>query len=104
VTGTAVKLVDIRRPEEWRQTGVVEGGIEAPAFNANGQFLRSFVDTLRQSVQPDEEFVVICRTGNRTAVLSNWLATQDGYSKVLNHQKGITDWISAGLPVDKTGN
>ncbi len=99
-----VKLIDIRRPEEWQQTGVVEGSIKATAFNANGQFLKSFVETLEQTVQPDEEFVVICRTGNRTAALSNWLATRGGYKNVLNHRDGITDWIAKGLPVDKTGN
>ena len=99
-----VKLIDIRRPEEWRQTGVVEGSIKATAFNANGQFLQSFVDTLEATVKPDEEFIVICRTGNRTAALSNWLTTRGGYNKVLNHQKGITDWIATGRPVDKSGN
>ena len=99
-----VKLIDIRRPEEWRQTGVVEGSIKATAFDANGQFLQSFVDTLGVTVKPDEEFIVICRTGNRTATLSNWLVTRGGYKNVLNHQKGITDWISEGRAVDKSGN
>lgn len=99
-----IKLIDIRRPEEWRQTGVVEGSIKATAFNAEGQFLPSFVDTLRQTVQPDEEFVLICRTGNRTAALSNWLVTKGGYRNVRNHRDGITHWIGEGRPVDKTGN
>ncbi len=99
-----IKLIDIRRPEEWKQTGVVEGSIKATAFDARGEFLPSFVETLQRSVQPDEEFIVICRTGNRTAVLSNWLSTQDGYKNVLNHRDGITAWIGEGRPVDKTSN
>ena len=99
---SGVKLIDIRRPEEWKETGVVEGSIRSTAFSADGQFLKSFVDMLQQTVQPDEEFVVICRTGNRTAALSNWLATRGGYKNVLNHRDGITDWIGQGLPVDKT--
>lgn len=98
-----IKLIDIRRPEEWQQTGVVEGSIKATAFNAEGRFLESFVEKLEQTVQPGEEFVVICRTGNRTAALSNWLATKGGYKNVLNHRNGITDWIAEGLPVDKSG-
>lgn len=101
---SGIKLIDIRRPEEWQQTGVVEGSIKSTAFNADGQFQKSFVEMLEQTVQPDEEFVVICRTGNRTAALSNWLATRGGYSNVLNHRDGITDWIGEGRPVDKTGN
>ena len=96
-----IKVIDIRRPEEWAETGVVEGSIKATAFDASGRFLQSFVDKLVNTVKPDEEFIVICRTGNRTAMLSNWLATRAGYDKVLNHGKGITDWIGAGLPVIK---
>ncbi len=95
------KIIDIRRPEEWAETGVVEGSIKATAFDASGRFLKSFVDKLVKTVKPDEEFIVICRTGNRTAMLSNWLVTRAGYGKVLNHGNGITDWIGAGLPVIK---
>ena len=98
-----VTLIDIRRPEEWRQTGVVEGSIKATAFDANGRFQASFMTMLENTVQPDEEFVVICRTGNRTAMLSNWLATRGGYSNVVNVGDGITRWIEEGRPVDKSG-
>ncbi len=99
-----VKLIDIRRPEEWKETGVVEGSIQATAFNADGRFLASFVEMLQTTVQPDEEFVLICRTGNRTAALSNWLVTRGGYKNVLNHRDGITNWIGEGRPVDKSTN
>lgn len=98
-----IKLIDIRRPEEWQQTGVVEGSIKSTAFDADGRFLASFVEMLERTVQPDEEFVVICRTGNRTAALSNWLVTRGGYKNVLNHRDGITDWIGKGRQVDKSG-
>lgn len=101
---SGIKLIDIRRPEEWQQTGVVAGSIKATAFDANGKFLPSFVETLTQTVQPDEEFIVICRTGNRTAALSNWLVTRGGYKNVLNHRDGIIAWIGEGRAVDKTGN
>ena len=101
---SGIKLIDIRRPEEWRETGVVEGSIQSTAFDANGKFLSAFVEMLEGTVQPDEEFAVICRTGNRTAALSNWLATRGGYSNVLNVSDGITRWIEEGRPVDKTGN
>ena len=100
---SGIKLIDIRRPEEWRETGVVEGSIQSTAFDTNGKFLSSFVEMLESTVQPDEEFALICRTGNRTATLSNWLATRGGYSNVLNVEDGITRWIGEGRPVDKSG-
>ncbi len=96
-----ITIIDIRRPEEWAETGVVEGSIKATAFDASGRFQQSFIDTLSKNVSPDEEFALICRTGNRTAMLSNWLATRGGYDKVLNVGDGITDWIGAGLPVTR---
>ena len=98
-----IKLIDIRRPEEWKQTGVVEGSIKSTAFDNQGRFLKSFVEMLEKTVQPDEEFVVICRTGNRTATLSNWLVTKGGYKNVLNVQDGITSWIAEGRSVGKPG-
>jgi rhodanese-related sulfurtransferase len=99
-----IKLIDIRRPEEWQETGVVEGSIKSTAFDANGRFLDSFLEALEQNVKPGEEFALICRTGNRTAALSNWLATRGGYKNVLNVGDGITRWIEEGRPVDKPGS
>jgi rhodanese-related sulfurtransferase len=98
-----VKLIDIRRPEEWQQTGIVEGSIKVTAFDANGKFQPSFIEMLERTVQPDEEFAVICRTGNRTAMLSNWLVTRGGYKNVVNVGDGITRWIDEGRPVDRSG-
>lgn len=96
-----IKLIDIRRPEEWQQTGIVEGSIKSTAFDAESQFVAAFAEMLQQTVKPDEEFALICRTGNRTAALSNWLVTRGGYKNVLNVRDGITQWISEGRPVVK---
>ena len=101
---SGIKLIDIRRPEEWQQTGVVDGSIKSTAFDSEGRFLKSFMEMLEKTVQPDEEFVVICRTGNRTANLSNWLVTKGGYRNVLNVQDGITSWIKEERPVNKSGS
>ncbi len=99
-----IKLIDIRRPEEWAETGVVEGSIKLTAFDNQGRFLRSFVDGLEEHVEADEEVLLICRTGNRTAMLSQWMATQGGFDNVVNVQYGITSWIADGRPVDKETN
>jgi rhodanese-related sulfurtransferase len=97
-----IKLIDIRRPEEWRFTGVVEGSIKLTAFNNRGQFQKSFIGLLEKTVKPDEEFAVICQTGGRTAALSNWLASRGGYKNVLNIKDGIKSWIDEGRRVIKT--
>jgi len=96
-----IKLIDIRRPEEWQQTGIVEGSIKATAFDSNGNFVPSFLEKLQLAVEPGEEFALICRTGNRTATLTNYLVTRGGYAKALNVSGGITSWIDEGRPVSK---
>ncbi len=96
-----VKIIDIRRPEEWKQTGVIEGSILLTAFDGRGQFVRSFPVEIEKHVKKDEEFMLICRTGNRTSNLSTVMSERAGFTKLLNVEKGITDWIKAGNPVNK---
>lgn len=96
-----IKIIDIRRPEEWQETGVVEGSILLTAFDGSGQFVRSFPTEIQKVVTPDEEFMIICRTGNRTALLATVMSEQAGYKQLLNVEKGISDWIRAGNAVDK---
>ena len=62
------------------------------------------METASDIIMPGEEFALICRTGNRTAALSNWLATRGGYKNVLNVQDGITSWIEEKRPVSESGS
>jgi rhodanese-related sulfurtransferase len=94
-------LVDVRRPDEWRETGVVEGSHLLTAFDERGNFVRSFPGELEKLVGQDEKVVIICRVGNRTGMLARAMAQQAGYEKVYNVTDGITAWIEAGLPVRK---
>jgi rhodanese-related sulfurtransferase len=94
-----VKVVDIREPWEWAETGVIEGSLLITAFDAQGRVQPDFVPRLREVVQPDEEVVFICRTGNRTSVLTPALVEQLGFEKIRNVTYGILPWIQSGRPV-----
>lgn len=94
-----VKVVDIRRPEEWHQTGVVEGSHLLTAFDRYGRIEPGFVGAFQQLVAKDEPVVLICRTGSRTAVLAHALAEQLEYQHVYNVTDGITRWIAGGQVV-----
>lgn len=96
-----VPLIDIRRPEEWRQTGVVAGSERLTFVDANGRLKPGFLDTLTERFEPHEPIVLICRTGNRTDVLARHLVEQMGYTNVFNVRDGITAWIGKGLPVTR---
>lgn len=95
------KLVDIRRPDEWKQTGVVEGSILMTAFDSRGRIMKGFPDSFFEQFSAEDEVVLICRTGNRTSVLSNLLSTQAGFTNIFNVEHGITHWIKERGPVVK---
>lgn len=89
-------VVDIRRPEEWRQTGVLEGSYLVTAFDEQGRLTREFPALFPALTDPEQPVVLICRTGNRTDALARMLIEQAGYQHVYNVTNGITSWIAAG--------
>ena len=96
-----VMIIDIRRPEEWKQTGVVAGSQKLTAFDKGGRLNPNFLPTFTQSVGKDQPVILICRTGNRTRALSNVLSKELGYTNINNVKNGITSWIREGKPVTK---
>ena len=96
-----VPVVDVRRPEEWRETGVVAGSERLTFVDASGRVAPGFLDRLTARVDKDEPIVLICRTGNRTDVLARHMVEQLGYSRVYNVRDGIMGWLGDGLPVDR---
>jgi rhodanese-related sulfurtransferase len=96
-----VPIYDIRRPEEWRQTGVVEGSRLLTYVDANGRVLPDFLSRFTGAVGRDEPVILICRTGSRTSTLADYLAKQLGYTQVYNVRNGITEWISDGRAVTR---
>ncbi|ADZ69209.1 FKBP-type peptidyl-prolyl cis-trans isomerase [Polymorphum gilvum] len=92
-----VPVIDIRMPDEWKQTGVVPGSHLITFFNAQGQVNPEFGTELQKVVSgPDAEVIFICRTGNRSSVLAKYLAEQAGFTRIANVEKGIVDWIASG--------
>ncbi len=96
-----VPIYDVRRPEEWRQTGVVEGSRKLTFVDAGGRLQPDFLPSFTAEVDKNTPVIVICRTGNRTDALARLLMEKQGYTQVYNVRRGITNWIGEGLPVVK---
>lgn len=96
-----VTVVDIRRKDEWKQTGIIEGSKTITFFDNRGQINPNFLPEFTALVKPDQPVALICRTGNRTQVASQAIAQQLGYKKVMNVTHGITGWIAEKRPVVK---
>ena len=95
IVKSVIKIIDIRTEPEWRETGLVENAIPITFFDEQGRYdAQAFVNELNKHVKKDREFALICRTGNRTVAVSEFLSKQ-GY-KVVNLKGGIKRLMSQG--------
>ena len=97
-----VAIYDVRRPEEWRATGVVEGSHKLTFVDARGRPNPEFLPRFTAEVGKNSPVVLICRTGNRTDKLARELMEKHGYTRVYNVRDGITRWVGEKNPVVKT--
>ena len=90
-------IIDIRREEEWAETGIIAGAETITAFTKAGRLHPEFQQKF-MSVAPslDTPIVLYCRTGNRTTSLGNALVNQLGYSQLSHLSTGVEGWIKAG--------
>lgn len=93
-----VPLYDVRRPEEWRQTGIVPGSQPLTFIDGSGRPNPELLRRIEAEVAKDAPIAVICRTGNRTDALARELAGL-GYTRIYNVRDGIVRWIAEGNPV-----
>ncbi len=100
---SGVPVIDIRTAPEWQQTGVVPGSHLLTFFDDRGRAdPAAWLEKARGIAQPNDAVVVICRSGNRTRSISQFLSEQVGYGKVYNVKHGIGAWIREGRPVVQT--
>ncbi|TYC63266.1 peptidylprolyl isomerase [Rhodobacterales bacterium] len=97
-----VTVIDIRRPDEWKDTGVITGTHLVTAADDKGNFNPDFGGELQKIVAgPDQEVVFIDQTGDRSQALARYLTTEAGFTNVANVEKGIAGWISDGGEVSE---
>lgn len=96
VTSGARILVDVRRLDEWNETGRPKGSfgvtLQDPAF----------VTKVSQLVEGDKDAAIAmsCRTGGRSLQGSNKLVAA-GFTNVSNVEGGFLEWEKQGLPIDE---
>jgi rhodanese-related sulfurtransferase len=104
ILGENVVLIDIRRPQEWAQTGIVPNSKKITFFDEKGNYdAKKWLDEFSKYVKTKEQpFVLICRTAHRTKLVGQFLQKQ-GYKNVYDLKGGITyGYINKGLKtVDK---
>lgn len=96
-----VPMYDVRRADEWRQTGVVAGSRRLTFVDGRGQLNPEFLSRFTQAVGKNDPVILICRTGNRTDALARYLTKELGYTQVYNVRHGIMGWLREGRPVER---
>jgi adenylyltransferase/sulfurtransferase len=80
--GERLRIVDVREPNEY-QINRIPGAELIPL----GEIPRRYAE-----LDPDEELVVHCKMGARSAKAADFLRSV-GFKKVLNLRGGILDWV-----------
>ncbi|QKF82527.1 rhodanese-like domain-containing protein [Halarcobacter ebronensis] len=98
-----IVVIDIRTPEEWKESGVIPTSKKIMFFDQSGKYdvdkwLNEFSKYVKSSEQP---FVLVCRSGNRTGVVGDFLANKLGYKHVFHLENGINSWISQNRITEK---
>lgn len=92
-----VQVIDIRTPEEWKQTGLVPGSHPLMYYDERGRSdPQGWIAKASAIAKPGDPVILICRSGNRSKSAADYLAQKAGFSKVYNASGGMLAWTKAG--------
>jgi rhodanese-related sulfurtransferase len=83
-------MVDVREPHELRQ-GYIPGAVHIPLGSLSGRM---------QELDPSKEFVMVCRSGNRSLSAAQFLQ-QEGFPQVSSMSGGMISWTRQKFPVQR---
>lgn len=87
-------LLDVREKDEYE-----EAHIPGTAYRISVKEL-SLEKLKENGINPDDEIVVYCRSGNRSRVAANLMRSL-GYTKVFELNSGIIHWMEDGYEVER---
>lgn len=87
--GETLTLIDIREPLEWQQSGVIPGARLAP--------MRPFLTTQLDSVDKEQEVILVCASGVRTYDAAVYMAMK-GFKYPKSMAGGMKDWQGQVVP------
>ncbi len=95
-----ITIIDVRRPDEWRHTGTIEGSHPIMFFDKKGAYdVRAWLDELSKVADKDQPIALICAAGVRSSSIANLLDKRLGFSAVFNVTEGMNQWVEDKRPV-----
>jgi rhodanese-related sulfurtransferase len=100
LSASGAAVIDIRTAPEWKETGVIAGSKLMTFFDEKGQSDPAhWLKQLKSLTKPGQDIVLICRSGNRSRTVAQFMWQQAGYKTVYNVTSGINVWSREGRPV-----
>ena len=87
---TGARIIDVREPVE-------HNSLRVPGADL---LPMSTIPSWYTDLDVNEELLVLCRSGNRSATVVDALVNQAGFTNVTNIAGGIMAWGEAGLPLE----
>jgi rhodanese-related sulfurtransferase len=91
-----IPIIDIRRLDEWNNTGVIKTSHKLTFFDKYGKYdvndwMSKFKKIVKDKNQP---FILVCRSANRTGKVGTFLDEQMKYKNVYHLKGGIRNWLA----------
>ena len=91
-----VSVIDIRRADEWRNTGVIKQSSLITFFDKQGNHNKEeWMSQLKKIVNQNDPVIIICRSGKRSGIVSKFLDEQANYTNVYNASGGMVSWVNS---------
>lgn len=95
-----VVVVDLRREDEWRDTGVIAGSSLITFFDRQGRYnAHQWLSEVKAHATADTSLVLVCQHGVRSRIVSDWLEKNGLFDEIYNFKDGIEQWKKAGMPL-----
>lgn len=87
----AATIIDLRTDKEIEK-GFIPGAIKI-------DYLGKTFDSQIAALDKNKTYYIYCQSGGRSADAADYMEKQ-GFKKIINLEKGFSDWKVKGLPVD----
>ncbi len=94
------KIIDIRRPSEWYETGVLDGSHLITFEMSSGKINPVFEQEVAKIFNKDDEIVLMCRSGVRSKAAMKLLENA-GYKNVSDIDGGVFNYTRLGAKLSE---
>ena len=87
------QLRSIRTAKEWQETGVIKDSHLITFFNESGEVdIYKWLNELELVADKNKPLILICRSGRRTGIVSDYLDKYFEFFKIYDATDGIKEW------------